>query len=146
MPEKKPPKIKTIKKWKEYFKWLKFVDGMKMVCTTCTAHEEKLRLMPDVNLTFVTGSTNYCPSTLKDHKQTNGHKRAEKETQHQKAKAAGSELPPRKVSQDPPPTYSTITSLLPTSKMKWNYKNFTMSNLNLGHTKMKVHVVISLLV
>ena len=112
MPEKKPPKIKTIKKWKEYFKWLKFVDGMKMVCTTCTAHEEKLRLMPDVNLTFVKGSTNYCPSTLKDHKQTNGHKRAEKETQHQKAKAAGSELPPRKVSQDPPPTNFAVAQEL----------------------------------
>ena len=109
-------------------------------------NEKKLRLMPGANLTFVTGSTIYCPSNLKDRKQRDGHKRDEKETEHEKAKAAGSELPPRKVSEDPPPTYSTITPLLPTSKMKWNYKNFTMSNLNLGHTKMKVHVVISLLV
>ena len=37
-------------------KWLKFVDGMEMVCTTCKAHEEKLRLMPSATLTFVTGT------------------------------------------------------------------------------------------
>ena len=112
MSEKKPPKIKTIKKWKESFKWLKFVDGMKMVCITCKAHEEKLRLMPGANLTFVTGSTNYHPSTLKDHEQIDGHKRAEKETEHEKAKAAGRELPPRKVSQDPTPTDSAIAQEL----------------------------------
>ena len=112
MSEKKPPKIKTIKKWKESFKWLKFVDSMKMVCTTCKAHEEKLRLMPGANLTFVTGSTNYHPSTLKDHKQIDGHKRAEKETEDEKAKAAGRELPPRKVSQDPTPTDSAIAQEL----------------------------------
>ena len=82
MPEKRPPKIKTIKKWKESFKWLKFVDGMKMVCTF-KAHEEKLRLMPDANLTFVTGSTNYRPSTLKDHEQTNGHKKKKKQKKRQ---------------------------------------------------------------
>ena len=46
--------------------------------------------MPGANLTFVTGSTNYCPSTLKDHKHIDGHKRAEKETEHKKSKAAGS--------------------------------------------------------
>ena len=108
MSDKKSPKIKTIKKWRESFKWLKFIDGMKMVCTTCKAHEDKLRLMPGANLTFVTGSTNYCPSTLKDYKQTDGHKRAEKGAKHEKAKAMGSELPPRKVSQDPSPTDSTI--------------------------------------
>ena len=60
------------------------------------------------NLTFETGSTNYRPSTLKDHKQTDGHKRAEKDTEHKKAKATGSELPPRKLFQDPPPTDSAI--------------------------------------
>ena len=86
---------------------------MKMVCTTWKAHEEKLRLMPSANLTFVIGSTNYRPSTLKDDEQTDGHRRAEKETQHEKAKAVGSELPPRKVSQDPPPTGSAIAQGLP---------------------------------
>ena len=64
--------------------------------------------MPSANLTFVTGSTNYWPSTLKDDKQTDGHKRAEKETEHKKTKATGNELPPRKVSLDPPPTDSGI--------------------------------------
>ena len=43
-----------------------------------------------------------------DHEQTDGHKRAEKKIEHDKAKAVESQLPPRKVSQDPPPTDSTI--------------------------------------
>ena len=85
---------------------------MKMVCITCKAHEEKLRLMPGANLTFVTESTNYHPSTLKDREQTEGHKRAEKGTEHKKAKATGSELPPKKVSQDPHTTDSTIAQEL----------------------------------
>ena len=34
--------------------------------------------------------------------------RAETETEHKKAKATGSELPPRKVSQNSPPTDSAI--------------------------------------
>ena len=80
---------------------------MKMVWTTCKVHEEKFRLMPGVNLTFVTGSTNYHPSTLKDHKQTDGHKRAEKE-RAQESQAMASELPLKKVSQDPPPTETAI--------------------------------------
>ena len=57
MSEKKSPKIKTIKNRRNYLSGLKFADGMKMVCTTCKAYEEKLRLMPGANLTFVTGST-----------------------------------------------------------------------------------------
>ena len=81
---------------------------MKMVCTTRKAQEEKLRLMPSANLTFVTGSTSCPPSTLKDHEQTDGHKRAKKESEHKKAKAAGSERPPRKAFQDPPPRDSAI--------------------------------------
>ena len=92
---------------------------MKMVCTTCKTHEEKLRLMPGANLTFVTGSTNYHPSTLKDNKETDGHKRAEKETEHKKAKAAESELPPRKVSQDP----LLQTPLLLKGYVKWEKTN-----------------------
>ena len=116
---KKATKNKTIKKWKESFKSLKFIDSMKMVCTTCKAHEEKLRLTPGANLTFVTGSTNYNPSTLKDHKETDGHKRAEKETEHKKAKAAESELPPRKVSQDP----LLQTPLLLKGYVKWKKTN-----------------------
>ena len=46
-------------------------------------NEKKLRLMPGANLTFVTGSTNYHPSILKDHEQTDGHKRAERAQESQ---------------------------------------------------------------
>ena len=88
-----------------------------MVCTTRKAQEKKLRLMPSANLTFVTGSTSCPPSTLKDHEQTDGHKRAKKESEHKKAKAAGSERPPRKAFQDPPPR------LLLKGYVKWEKTN-----------------------
>ena len=58
------------------FPLLDFLDGMKMVYKSCKSQEEKLRLIPGANLTFVTVSTNYRPSTLKDHAQTDGLKQA----------------------------------------------------------------------
>ena len=48
--------------------------------------------MPGANLTFMTGSTNYCPSTLKDHAQTDGHKQAVAEEAHAEAEASGISL------------------------------------------------------
>ena len=60
--------------------------------------------MSSANLTFVTGSTNYCPSTLKDQKHIDGHKRAEKETEHEKSKAAGSIATTLKGFSRSPPT------------------------------------------
>ena len=111
MSEKKVPKINTIRKWKAMFPWLDFLDGMKMVCKSCKSQEEKLRLMPGANLTFVTGSTNYRPSTLKDHAQTDGHKRAVGEEAHAEAEASGVSLQPRKVYQAVPSSSSIVQGL-----------------------------------
>ena len=102
---KKTPKESTIKKWKEKFSWLEIVDsseGTKMICNVCRSQEEKLKLMPRVNLTFVTGSTNFKYSTLNDHVVTDGHKRAVKEKENEEAIAAGLSLPRMRVIQDTP--------------------------------------------
>ena len=108
MSEKKPPRTKTIEKWKELYPWLKFTNDMKMICTSCKSQEEKLKLMPSANLTFVNGSTNYKPSTLKDHAATECHKRAIREIEHEKAIEAGSSLQPRKIVQHLPSTSSIV--------------------------------------
>ena len=111
MSEKKVPKINTIRKWKAMFPWLDFLDGMKMVCKSCKSQEEKLRSMPGANLTFVTGSTNYRPSTLKDHTQTDGHKQAIGEEAHAEAEASGISLQPCKVYQAVPSSSSIAQGL-----------------------------------
>ena len=85
---KKVPKINTIRKWKAMFPWLDFLDGMKMVCKSCKSQEEKLQLIPGANLTFVTWSTNYHPSMLKNHTQTDGHKWADGEEAHAEAEVS----------------------------------------------------------
>ena len=44
--------------------------------------------MPHANLTFLTGSTNYRPFTLKNHGHTDGSKRAVGEETHAEAEAS----------------------------------------------------------
>ena len=90
MSGKKVPKINT-RKWKAMFPWLDFLDGMKMVCKSCKS-QEKLQLVPGVNLTFVTGSTNYRSLVWKDHAQTDGHKGAVGEDLHAEAETSGISL------------------------------------------------------
>ena len=71
--------------------WLDFLDEMEMVCESWKLQEEKLRLMPGANLTFMSGSTNYRPSTL-EHAQTDGDKWAVGEEVHGEAGASGVSL------------------------------------------------------
>ena len=65
--------------------------------------------MPRVNLTFVTGTTNFKLSTLNEHENTDGHKRAIREEENDKAVAAGVDLAPRKIVQETP-AFSAIRS------------------------------------
>ena len=102
MAEKKLPKDATIKKWKEGFSWLQITETKKLVCVICSPQEEKIRRMPRVNLSFITGSTNYKLSALKEHQLSDGHKRAEKEEEAEKATAAGLSIPPVRVVQNIP--------------------------------------------
>ena len=62
--------------------------------------------MSGANLTFVNGSTNVKMSSLSDHA-TNGHARAIREQENEKAIATGLTVKPRKVVQEAP-TYSAF--------------------------------------
>ena len=101
--EQKIPKETTLNKWKAKYSWLKILtlgQKKKMICTVCTSQEEKLKVMPHVNLTFVTGTTHFKLSTLNEHENTDGHKQAIREEENDKAVAAGVDLVPRKIVQE----------------------------------------------
>ena len=76
MLNKSIPTETTLRKWKSRFSWLKIIDvgGKKMICKVCISQEEKLKLMPSANLTFINGSTNFKMSLLSDYATTDGHK------------------------------------------------------------------------
>ena len=63
--------------------------------------------MPGANLTFINGSANFKISSLPDHATTDGHTRAIREQENEKAIAAGLIFSPHKVVQETP-TYSVI--------------------------------------
>ena len=60
MSNKSIPKETTLSKCKDRFSLLKITDvggEKKMICKVLTSQEEKLKLMPKANLTFIKGST-----------------------------------------------------------------------------------------
>ena len=63
--------------------------------------------MSSANLTFVNSSTNFRISSLSDHATSDGHTRAIREQENEKAIAAGLTVAPHKVVQETP-TYSAI--------------------------------------
>ena len=100
----------TLRKWKDWFSWLKIIDvggEKKMICKVCTGQEEKLKLMPSANLTFINGSSNFKMSALSDHATIDGHTRAIRQQENEKAIAAGLTNAPHKVVPETP-TYSAI--------------------------------------
>ena len=60
-----------------------------------------------MNLTFVTGTTNFKLSTLNEHENTDGHKRAIREEENNKAVAVSVDLAPRKTVQETPAFLAT---------------------------------------
>ena len=80
-----------------------------MICTISKSQEEKLKLMPRTNMTFINGSANFKFSTLSDHAATDGHKRAIKKKNHEDAISADSSTRTKKVSHEVP-TYLEIGS------------------------------------
>ena len=87
--EKRVPKHKTFDKWKTVYSWLHISDN-KLTCNVCKSQKEKIRFMPGVSMSFISGSTNYKPSTLSGHEKTEHIKEAAHE-------ASGSSLQPEKV-------------------------------------------------
>ena len=81
--QRKLPKIKTIRKWKETYAWLDLVkhttDGntqMKMTCKVCISEKSKIELMQTYSDTFINGSRNYRISSSEDHAKSDCHKKA----------------------------------------------------------------------
>ena len=110
MSNKSIPKETTLKKWKDRFSWLKIIDlagEKKMICKVCSGQEKKLKLKCCANLTFINGSSNFKMSSLSDDATTDGHTRAIREQENEKATAAGLTVAPRKVVQETT-TYSAI--------------------------------------
>ena len=61
------PPEKVIKRWREQFSWLDVTNNKTLICKMCCLHEDKLRSMTNVSMSFISGSSNYRLSALKDH-------------------------------------------------------------------------------
>ena len=75
-----------MKKWKDRFSWLKIIyfgSEKKILYKVFTGQEEKLKLTPSANLSFINGSTNFKISSLSDHATTDGHTRAIREQENE---------------------------------------------------------------
>ena len=80
-----------------------------MICKICKSEEEKLKLMPCTNMTFIDGRANFKSSTWSDYISTDGHKGAMKEENHEDVISVGSLTRPEKKIYEVP-TYSAIGS------------------------------------
>ena len=110
MSNKSIPKETALRKCKDRFSWLKIIDvggEKKMICKVFTSQEEKLKLMPNTNLTFIKGSTNIKKSSLSVHETTDEHTSGIREPENEKATAAGLAVTTCKVVQQTQ-TYSAI--------------------------------------
>ena len=74
----------------------------------CRSQEDKLRLMPNVSMSFISGSSNYRLSALKDHDNSACHQHAIREKEHEEVVAFGKSLPPRKIQCRPLTSESPI--------------------------------------
>ena len=140
-----------------------------MICKVFTSQEEKLKLMPNTNLTFIKGSTNFKKSSLSDHETTDEHTSGIREQENEKATVSGLTVTPCKVVQETQ-TYSAIADFkrmgetektalkklfdiahhIATKGQPFtefqdtsNSKKIMESNFNLVHMEMKVVVAIS---
>ena len=53
--------------------------------------------MPNFSMSFISGSSNYRLSALKDHDNSAYHQSAIREKEHEEAVVVGKSLPPRKI-------------------------------------------------
>ena len=51
------PSEKVLKRWKEHFSWLDITNNKILICKICCWQEDKLRLMPNVSMSFISGSS-----------------------------------------------------------------------------------------
>ena len=96
------PKTTTIQKWKENHPWLYFTDKSTLISTIYYFQEEKLKLVPFARMIFIKASMNYKPSTLKDHKNTEMHKRAVQEKEFDNESKSGFQIKQKVIEQHIP--------------------------------------------
>ena len=102
------PSEKVLKRWRGQFSWLDITNNKTLICKICCSQEEKLRSVPNVSMSFISGSSNYRLSALKDHDNSAFHQRAIHEKEHEEAAAVGKSLPPRKIQYRPLTSESPI--------------------------------------
>ena len=86
MSSKSIPKETTLIKWNDRFSRLKIIDVVsekKIIYKVFTGQEEKLKLVPIANLSFINGSINVKMSALYDHATTDGHTLAIREQENE---------------------------------------------------------------
>ena len=91
------PSERVLERWREQFSWLDITNNKTLTCKICCSQEDKLRLMPNVSISFISGSSNYRLSAFKDHDNSAYHQRAIREEEYKEAVAVGKSLPPRKI-------------------------------------------------
>ena len=95
------PSEKVLKRWREQFSWLDITNNKTLICKICCLLQDKLPSMPNVSMSFISGSSNYQSSALKDHDNSACHQHAIHEKEHEEAVAVGKSLPPRKILRRP---------------------------------------------
>ena len=91
------PSERVLERWREQFSWLDITNNKTLTCKICCSQEDKLHLMPNVSISFISGSSNYRLSAFKDHDNSAYHQRAIREEEYKEAVAVGKSLPPRKI-------------------------------------------------
>ena len=76
---------KVLKRWREQFSWLDITNNKTLICKICCSQEDKLCSMPNISMSFISGSSNYRLSALKDHDNSACHQRAICEKEHEEA-------------------------------------------------------------
>ena len=102
------PSEKVFKRWREQFSWLDITNNKTLICKMCCSQENKLRSMPKVSTSFISGSSNYRLYALKDHDNSACQQCAIREKESEEAVAVGKSLPPRKIQHCPLTSESPI--------------------------------------
>ena len=102
------PLEKVLKRWREQFSWLDITNNKTLICKICCLLQDKLPSMPNVSMSFISGSSNYQSSALKDHDNSACHQHAIHEKEHEEAVAVGKSLPLRKFQHRPLTSESPI--------------------------------------
>ena len=99
---------KVLKRWRKQFSWLDITNSKTLICKICCSQKDKLHSMPNFSMSFISGSSNYRLSALKDHDNSTCHQRVIHEKEYEEAIAVGKSLAPRKIQRRPLTSNSTI--------------------------------------